>query len=153
MNVSSSTIQQIQYILAPAVMISSCALIILGLQTKYSNLANRFRALIQEKRQLSSQEERGSMSTVRIFNIQQQVGVLFKRAKYIHDALLLCYSGIVCFIATSLLMFVDQFVPVSIHRLIIAVFITGLMLVLALAVCMIAEIHYFYNALKLERQE
>jgi len=35
-------VQKIQYMIAPAVMVSSSALLLLGFNNKFSNLANRF---------------------------------------------------------------------------------------------------------------
>ena len=45
-------VEEIHLVLAPAVMISSSALLLLGFQTKFSNLASRFRTLNYELREL-----------------------------------------------------------------------------------------------------
>ena len=43
-------IQLIQFMLAPAVMISACGLLLLGINNKYSLVVNRIRLLNEERR-------------------------------------------------------------------------------------------------------
>ena len=59
-------VQEIQYVLSPAVMVSSSALLLLGLQNKFSSLANRFRALNQEKRVLLQRAARDEIGRAHV---------------------------------------------------------------------------------------
>lgn len=144
--------KEIQYVLAPAVMVSSAALILLGLQNKFSSLASRFRVLNHEKRNLAQKTERDSLDTARILSLQEQIAHLTKRAYHVRNSVLLSYSAIILFIGTSLLMFLDRFVKISLHNLIIVVFMIGLLMVLGVALSMIIETVYFYKIITIEKE-
>src|SRR3989338_954931 len=104
----SNLVQQIQYMLAPAIMVSSSALLLLGYQNKFSALFNRFRSLNQERRLLVQKIKRESAEEDRLGNLKAQLGRLFKRATNVKNAIVLTYSAIICFLATSVFLFLNK---------------------------------------------
>ena len=145
-------IQVIQYAIAPAVMVSSSALLLLGFQNKFSNLANRFRALNQEKRFLSQKTQRDPAEEARLGNLTEQVDQLVRRASCVKNAILLTYAGIICFVSTSILIFVSNTSSSQLYRLTIGVFLLGFIFLLAASVQMILETRLFYKVISLEKK-
>ena len=91
----SRIIQNIQYILAPAIMISSASLLLLGFQNKFSALFNRFRSLNEEKRHLKKKISRDSIEMERLDNLERQLKGLSFRASCVKNAILSAYSAII----------------------------------------------------------
>lgn len=145
-------IQDIQYVLSPAIMVSSSALLLLGLQNKFSNLANRFRALNQEKRTLFLKESRTVVEGNRLHNVEMQIECLIKRASLVKNAIILSFFGIICFTGTSVLIFLDLFDHFHLGEFFTAIFLLGLMLILFSAILMIYETHLFYKIVLLEKE-
>ena len=144
-------VQEIQYVLAPAVMVSSAALLLLGFQAKFSNLANRFRGLHHERRLLSLKATRDDSEEERLRSLQEQVEHLMRRATCVKRAIVLAYLAIVCFMGSSMLMFFNVYASFHLGHGVIAVFMFGLACVLASALVMIVETRLFYKVLTLER--
>jgi hypothetical protein len=144
-------VQEIQYVLAPAVMVSSAALLLLGLQAKFSNLASRFRGLHHERRALALKAERSAAEEERLASVQDQVEHLMRRAACVKRAIMLSYVAIACFMGSSMLLFLDVFASFHLDRGVITVFMFGLGCVLGSALVMIAETRLFYRVLTLER--
>lgn len=104
METGFSVIQIIQLILAPAVMINACGLLLLATSNKYSSVLNRIRLLNDEKRKLFKKAgEKNFEETQRLESLARQLEHLMQRAKLVRDAVM-CYTGaIALFILTSLL--------------------------------------------------
>ena len=104
MDTSFSVIQIIQLILAPAVMINACGLLLLATSNKYSRVLNRIRLLNDEKRKLFRKAgEKNFEETQRLESLARQIKQLMHRARLVRDAVM-CYTGaIALFILTSLL--------------------------------------------------
>jgi hypothetical protein len=99
-----SVIQIIQLILAPAVMINACGLLLLATSNKYSNVLNRIRLLNEEKRKLSRKAgEKNFEEMHRLESLSRQIGHLMHRAELVRNSVM-CYTGAIgLFIITSLL--------------------------------------------------
>ncbi len=143
-------IQTIQHVLTPAVMVSSSALLLLGFQTKFSNLANRFRALNHEKRLLAEKPHRTSAEESRFVNLEGQVGQLMRRATLVKRAIVLTYGAIMCFAGSSVLIFASAYMPAAPSHPIAFVVVAGFFLLLTAAVFLIQETLLFYHIIKLE---
>lgn len=52
--INIQTVDLIQAMLAPGIMISACGLLLLGINNKYSIVVNRIRVLEEEKRKLAA---------------------------------------------------------------------------------------------------
>jgi hypothetical protein len=99
-----SVIQIIQLILAPAVMINACGLLLLATSSKYSNVLNRIRLLNEEKRKLFKKAgDKNFEETLRLESLSRQIGHLMHRAELVRNSVM-CYTGAIgLFIVTSLL--------------------------------------------------
>ncbi|MCC6550807.1 MAG: DUF2721 domain-containing protein [Ignavibacteriaceae bacterium] len=92
--------------LAPAVMISACGLLLLGMNNKYSIVVNRIRLLNEEKRKFAkkaSDSEFNFDEEVRLNSIDTQLTRLSARVGIVRNAVL-CYSlAVALFVLTSFL--------------------------------------------------
>lgn len=91
-----NTIEIIQGMLAPGIMISACGLLLLGMNNKYSLVVNRIRTLNIEFRSLDTQ------NISRRDSILNQLPLLIKRMKMIRNAVWLYTIGIALFIFSIL---------------------------------------------------
>ena len=144
-------IHQIQSIVAPAVMISSSALMLLGFNAKFSNLANRFRSLCQEEELLAGKETKNPGDERRLANLKEQVEALFRRADCLKNSILLTYVAILCFTGTSILILINIYFSLELYYSIILAFALGLVCLMVMGVLMFLETRLFYAVLKLEK--
>lgn len=142
--------QDIQYVLAPAVMISSCSLLLLGFQNKFSSLASRFRVLNAEKRSLLLRQSRDEVENQRLENLKKQADHLVKRATHVKNVILMTYLAIVCFLSTSLLIYLHVYGSSQLFPWIIASFLAGLLLVFSCAILMMIEVALAFKVISLE---
>lgn len=128
-----SVIQIIQLILAPAVMINACGLLLLTTSSKYSSVMGTIRILNEEKRRLFKKAgEKNFEELLRLESLSKQIDRLIVRAKLVRDSVM-CYTGaIALFILTSLLIgmgfLIHGFESAS---AIIVAFLSGVIAVLA----------------------
>lgn len=97
--------QTIQFILAPAVMISACAIILGGILGRYATVNDRLRALNRERLELIREcylQKPDPLSNERLSEIDRQVPDLLRRLKLAHDAVFVMYGAIAVFVATTL---------------------------------------------------
>jgi hypothetical protein len=128
-----SVIQAIQLILAPGVMISACGLLLLSISNKFTSVLNRIRALTEEKRKIlvvSTGRTLSENEKQRLESISPQVNGLLNRAKLIRNSVFSYMTAIGLFVATSLLIGIDYFVPtVQLRYFILGSFLMGLVIV------------------------
>ncbi len=140
--------QIIQSSLAPGIMISSSGLFLLGLQTRFSNLFSRFRALNQERRAL---ELAGPEGKERHESVIRQLDGLLKRVRAVKNAILFLYAGIFCFIAASLSLFL-AYTPLQVPGGCgFAAFFAGMLFICCAVFFMVREILFSFHILRLER--
>ena len=142
--------QFISGMLAPAIMISSCGLILLGLQNKYSNIINRIRDLNDEKRRLESTESMDAVQDKRMRSLKAQIDKLLIRAKLDRNSILSLYLAILSFILTSLLIAPAYFGYFGLIPLAIAFFVAGIALVLTGVIYVALEVSRSYKVVKYE---
>ena len=145
------TVQQIQYVLGPAVMVSSGGLFLLGFQNKYSNLTNRFRALNQERRQLSKKLDISTAERERLISVDGQLETLFVRIRYVKSAILLVYAAVLCFVGTSVLIFVNVYAASTLSRIVLVPFALGLLCLVPACILMLLETRLSYRIMVLEK--
>jgi hypothetical protein len=146
----SRIVQEIQFVLAPAVMISSSALLLLGFQTKFSNLASRFRALNHEMRELAKIPQREPWQEKRHENLTHQTAHLFRRATHVKNAILCAYGAIILFLCTSVLLFLNIRSVISLSPWIVVTFMAGLLFELAAGVVMVIEVALAFEVIRIE---
>ena len=129
---SLTVVQAIQLMLAPAVMISACGLLLLSISNKFSSVVNRVRLLNEEKRRLfsrASQPDFDAHDNQRLESIARQLHRLLRRAWMVRNSLL-CYSiSVALFVLTSLLIGFDYFaINLQLKSVIIVSFMAGLVI-------------------------
>lgn len=133
-NMTLSAVQIIQLMLAPAVMINACGLLLLGINNKYSLVVNRIRLLNEEKRRLMIKIGEKSPTTddnVRLESIAVQISALVYRAKLVRNSVL-CYTiAVALFVSTSLVLGVSSVLSLGkLNFLIITTFLLGMSFVI-----------------------
>jgi hypothetical protein len=151
-----SVIQAIQLILAPGVMINACGLLLLGISNKFTSVLNRIRALTEEKRKMilnAAERDFYPIENQRIESISRQVADLLYRAQLIRNSVF-CYLGAVgLFVATSLLIGADYFVPLlQLRYLILGAFLTGMIIVFIGVIFGVRDTMKGFNIVKFEVQ-
>ncbi|NTW14595.1 MAG: DUF2721 domain-containing protein [Candidatus Moranbacteria bacterium] len=116
--------------LAPAVMISACGLLILGTNNKYTSVINRIRILSQERRSLGVASDSDGME--RLASIDRQLDEFRRRVVLVRNSVL-SYSVAVGLFTTSSLVIglLSVFSGSSVRYVAIAAFLSGMLLVLS----------------------
>lgn len=150
----SPTVQLIQGMLAPAVMISACGLLLLGMNNKYSLVVNRIRLLNEEKRKLFHQERMDNIDSNRLSNIELQISHLIGRISLVRNAVFSYSLAIALFIVSSVLIGVtiNQRTP-GFDWLIVAFFFAGMFSVFVGIIFAAVEVWKGYRIVKIEISE
>ena len=106
-----SIIHTISIILAPALLITSCALFLNGILTRYESMETRMRAMHHERLELlqglehttSSGASRGGFSTHRIHEIEVQLPRLLHQHQLLRNAVLTENIAIACFVTSMVI--------------------------------------------------
>ena len=108
-----TTPEIIQFILAPVVMITACALLLNSLGSRYATIANRLRSLSHERFELLQKtdlqktdppETRFSFIQERIQQIESQLPDLLNHHRSLHHAILRIYVAIALFLASMFIL-------------------------------------------------
>ncbi|MCE1163836.1 MAG: DUF2721 domain-containing protein [Bacteroidetes bacterium] len=121
----------IQLMLAPAVMISACGLLLLGISNKYSSINNRIRLLTEERRRLHNRVKDGAdldyLETTRMQSIAKQLTDILYRARLVRNAVAFYVTGLFFFIVTSLVIGLDMILTTKVTDYVaVSVFIIGM---------------------------
>lgn len=131
---SINVTQVIQAILAPALLISSCGLMLLALNNRYSNIIGRIRLLGSEKRKLIEallkEEELDYHQNVRFRSIEKQLNELLKRCRLVRNAILCKIAGVAMAVLTSLFIALGYFLDMQLmHNIALNIFVLGMLFV------------------------
>jgi hypothetical protein len=152
-----TVVEIIQSMLSPGIMISACALLLLGMNNKYSLVVNRIRALDEENRKLKLLESEGKISNNqehRLKSIAVQTDKLAYRIILIRNAVLFYSIGVAFFIISCLtigLSFVLK--EINIDLVVIIMFLLGMISVLSGIISAYREAIKGYKIIKIEIQE
>lgn len=135
MEYSLTTVQIIQGMVAPAIMISCCGLLFLGLQNRYGRIVDRLRQFNREKKSLT-------LSPGQVEILDKQTRQLTFRGKLQRNALSCLLLAITFFVLSSL--FIIWGKPAVIT------FLVGMILVLTGAIFAGIEIIISYRTVLLE---
>lgn len=139
----------IQSMLAPAVMISACGLLILGTNNKYTSVINRIRILSQEKRVLGTAS--GSDDAERLTNVDRQLAEFRRRVVLVRNSVLSYSIAVGFFTVSSLMIGLLSIVPGSPGRYVaISAFLAGMLLVLSGVAFAAREIWEGYRIVRIE---
>ncbi len=138
-------LQHVAAAVTPAVMVSACGLIALGLDNQTARMAMRLRELTREWRERPPASPR--RATVRV-----QIAVLDRRHGLYSRALLLNYGALFAFVVTSLLWLAQAYwrVPAEIP---LATFALGVAMLAAMAVLVIASVTLARSTIHAETAE
>lgn len=138
-------LQHVAAAVTPAVMVSACGLVALGLDNQIARMANRLRELAREHRSPDASPERRA-------GVEAQVAVLDRRHALYHRALLLNYGALLAFVLTSALWLASA--PLRIPpELPAAVFALGVVMLAGMAVLVIVAIHLARVTIEAEADE
>lgn len=129
---NNSTIQLIQSMLAPGVMISACALLLLGMNNKYSMVLSRMRLLDDEKRKLIFQDKPELIKEWeinRLSNLSEQIELLYSRIKWVRNAVLMYSIAVSLFIMTSLFIGLQTLAEIDYTLISLILFLIGMVAV------------------------
>jgi hypothetical protein len=135
-----SIIRTISLILAPAVMISSCAIFLNGIITRYESVGARMRAMHHERLELlqgwehttSSGVSTDGFRTHRIHEIEVQLPRLLHRHRLLRNAVLTENAAIACFVTSMVIIALAALTnssPIATAALLIFLIGTGALLV------------------------
>jgi hypothetical protein len=142
---STDALPRIASAVTPAVMVSACGLIVLGLINLSQALSGRLRELAREHRA-------GPTSDVRRRVIRKQVAILARRHLTVTWAIFLVYGAILAFTVTSLLFLGHG--AVSLPSFVEPTFfLAGVLLLCGASGFAIAAVHLDGGALRLERMD
>ena len=126
-----NAVQIIQLMLSPALMISACGLLLLGINNKYSLVVNRIRLLNEEKRRLLSKIAESDNSiddNIRLESTTVQINDLVHRSKLVRNSVLCYTAAVALFVLTSLLLGVSSFLSIGkLNYFITTAFLLGML--------------------------
>lgn len=138
-------LQRITVAMTPAVMVSACALVALGLDNQVARMALRVRDLVREHRALPAADERRALLRV-------QVDAFDERHLILTRALMLDYGALLSFVLTSFLVLLSALLPVP-SAVPMALFTLGVAMMGAMAVFVMISMGRARRALTVERGE
>jgi hypothetical protein len=136
---------QIAAAVTPAVMVSACGLVALGLDNQTARMSARLRELTREWRELPPPSPRRAL-------LAEQVEVLDRRHGLYSRALLANYGALLAFVGTSLLWLLQAATGLP-AALPVALFGLGVVLLAAMAVLVIAAILQARSTIEAEAAE
>jgi hypothetical protein len=151
-------VQAIQAILAPAIMVSACGLLLLGLLNRYTMIMSRIRALNEERRRLvratTPPGEAAAAEVARLASVLRQLEDLVNRVRLLRNAVMCQVLAVGCFVLTSLLIGLRVAGPAwlaLVHPL--PVFVLGMVVLFAGVVFEGTDVIRAYRTIRLELDE
>ncbi len=144
----------IEIMLAPAIMISACGLLLLGMNNKYSLVVNRIRLLNEERRnsRYALKSEKGLKKRHKSMDVQ--IEKLFYRMILIRNAVFSYSLAVAFFIVSSLLIGIIKIsAPAQLNWLSITVFLIGMLFVLSGVIFAAIEVWKGYKIVDIEIED
>ncbi len=145
--------QTIQAILTPALMISACGLLLLGLNNRYATVVSRIRLLNDEKRRRLADPhgvDRDYVDALRFESVMRQIPALLTRANYLRRSLILLWLGVMSYLLSSIALGAGIFLGFQVAELAVWIFMFGLAIASAGVVFALLDIALAYRVLRLE---
>lgn len=147
-----TTLQAINAAVTPALLFTAAALLLAGLQGKYSVLINALRALNDEHRQLTHQPTRADWESNRLASVARQIPYLLGRVRRVRNAVFLLYLGTLLFLIASILIGLNHLGWTATAPAVLALFGAGLLALLAGVVFALLDAWQSYRGVLLEVQ-
>lgn len=152
-----SIVDIIQAMLAPGIMISACALLLLGMNNKYSLIVNRIRLLDDEKRKFASVSKNGNLTDDdehRLKSIKMQLTKMNYRIMIVRNAVTSYSTAIALFILSSLFIGLDYLFNTNfITGIALASFLAGMLSVMIGVLFAAKEVRKGYEVVQIEIHE
>lgn len=148
-------IEAIQAILAPALGISATALLLLGLQNRYSNVISRIRLLNDERRtytiKIANKIDLDYNESTRNISVRNQIEKLFSRCKDVRNSILFIQGSILLFVLASVFIAINLFVSSGFMRTLpVMIFVLGMLFVLMGIIYSAKEVLNSYKIARIE---
>lgn len=152
-----NSVNLIQAMLAPGLMISACGLLLLGIHNKYGIVVNRIRALEEEKRRLIPgyfAKTLDEFKMRRLNSIRLQVGKFEYRLKLIRNTVFFYTIAVAMFVLSSLAIGTSYIVDTQIAQpLALLLFLLGMVSVFTGIIHAAKEVWKGYEIVKIEVKE
>ena len=152
-----NSVDLIQAMLAPGLMISACGLLLLGIHNKYSIVVNRIRSLEEEKRRLIPwfiQKSLDHVQLKRLNSIQMQVTKFEYRVKLIRNTVFFYTLAVAMFVLSSLTIGLFHIFRTEwVQTLALVIFLLGMTSVLAAILHAAKEVWKGYEIVRIEVTE
>ncbi len=142
---STDALERITVAVTPAVMLSACGLIALGLDNQVSRMASRVRDLVREHRALSPADDRRAL-------VRAQVDAFDERHRILTQALFLDYGALLAFVLTSFLVLLSGVVAMP-SAVPMALFAAGVAMMGAMSVFVMISMGRARRAITIERRD
>ena len=128
--------------LAPAALLSATALLLLGLQNKYTALSNRVRELQREKRGFP-----GEGHETRLISINLQTDFLLKRLRHVRRAITALYIALLFFVLTSFTITIGMLFQAEQALVTMLFFVAGIVMMFIAALNELVEMRLAFKAI------
>lgn len=155
-----SIVAIIQFSVAPVVMVTSAAILIGGMLTRYAEVNDRLRALNRERLDLLHEPGGGfslayaqadALRAERLTEIDTQVPLLLYRHQLIHNAVLTIYGAVVLFVASMFTILAATVLhSTSVATAALGVFLAGMVVLLVSIVLIAIEVRLSNKAVAYE---
>jgi hypothetical protein len=156
----ASIIQTIQLIIAPVVLVTACAILLAGIQSRYAAVNDRLRLLTRERLDLFRRDDDSRLvpppssnvyAVERLTEIDAQVPGLLRRHRLIRDSLVLIYVAVAIFLLSMLTIAVAVALQPPIFAVLaLGLFLLATMALLAGVILSIADVWLSHHALDFE---
>jgi hypothetical protein len=154
MNIDISIVNVIQAMLAPGIMISACALLLLGMGNKYSATVARIRVLNEERRKLMLHAKENKViyeEGIRMHSINAQLLRFQRRLRLVRDAVVFYSLAVASFILSSLFIGLTMLVDYNYSQhVVLVLFLTGMLFVLSGVILAAVEVVRGFKIIKIE---
>src|SRR5213593_2732482 len=143
-------IQSISVAMTPSVLFTASALLLAGLQNKYSTLIQAVRSLNDERRRLLREPSLAAWQTDRLKSIDNQIPHLLARAKLVRNAVFTLYLGTLLFLLASFFIGLAHLGWQPMAMLVVGLFALGLAGLIVGILFALAEAWVSYRVVRLE---
>ena len=152
--------QTIQFIIAPVVMVTTCALLLTGVLSRYAAVNDRLRLMVRERLDIlqtfhsshpASGQELDLLTAERLSQIDTQIPELLDRHGLLRDVLITFYSTVMVFIVSVILIALATVLAIdSIAMVALIAFLVGTIGLLIGAILVSIDVSLSHRALAYE---
>ncbi len=141
----------IQFILAPAVMVNACAVMLGGLLAHYAAINQRLRGMARERLEVLRNQP-DPIAQERLSELDIQAPDLLNRHKLVRDSILAVFSAVALYVLSMLAIALAAFSAAWVATLALALFLIGTTVMLMGVMYVVLEIRNSHRAVEFEVQ-